>query len=200
MTAGVLNSVRSLARAAVVPHRLAVGGVGGLVLVQLLVGDQQAVENDQDGAEDGHRGERPAPAELDGERATEGDTEHRAERSAGHEGAGERGPAVGREHGEHDGQADAAVGGLADADEDAGEHQLAVVRRDGRPQRGQGPDRCHEHDRSTRPQRSPSSDSGTASRPTVSATTLVSAPSCVSVRAHSALRNGKTAESTCRDM
>ena len=51
-----------------------------------------------------------------------------------------------------------------------------------------------------RPQRSPSSDSGMASRPTVSATMLVSEPSWVSVRVHSSLRKGKTAESTWRDM
>ena len=97
-----------------------------------------AVEHDQDQADDGHRGERPAPAELDGQRAAEGDAEHRAERAAGQEGAGERGAAVDREDGEDDGQADAAVGGLTDADEDAGEHQLLVVGRDRRAERWPG--------------------------------------------------------------
>jgi len=36
--------------------------------------------------------------------------------------------------------------------------------------------------------------------PTARATTLVNEPSWVSLSAHSALRKGKTAESTCRDM
>jgi hypothetical protein len=52
----------------------------------------------------------------------------------------------------------------------------------------------------TRPQRSPSSDRGTASTATVSETTLTSPPSWVSVSAHSSLRKGKTADRTCRDM
>src|SRR3954451_8739734 len=51
-----------------------------------------------------------------------------------------------------------------------------------------------------RPNRSPNTDSGTVSTATVRATTLLSAPSCVSLNAHSALRNGKTAASTCRHM
>src|SRR3712207_2262734 len=51
-----------------------------------------------------------------------------------------------------------------------------------------------------RPSGSPSIDSGPVNTATVSATTLLSAPSWVSVSTHSALRNGNTAASTCRHM
>ena len=52
----------------------------------------------------------------------------------------------------------------------------------------------------TRPQRSASSEMGKVIRPTVSATTLTSAPSWVSLSAHSALSEGNTALITWRDM
>ena len=52
----------------------------------------------------------------------------------------------------------------------------------------------------TRPTRSATSEIGKLARPTVSATTLTSEPSCVSVKAHSVFRKGKTAFITCRDM
>ncbi|MNR34163.1 hypothetical protein D3C85_1519100 [compost metagenome] len=51
-----------------------------------------------------------------------------------------------------------------------------------------------------RPQRSATTDSGKASRPTAIETTLESAPSSESERPHSALSCGKTTLSTCRDM
>src|SRR4051794_614476 len=51
-----------------------------------------------------------------------------------------------------------------------------------------------------RPKRSASIDRGRVSTPTVRATMLLSVPSWVSVSAHWALRNGKTAASTCRHM
>ena len=147
MTDGVLKRVRSLARPPGGDRRLALGDVVDAVGVQLLVADEQAVEHDQDQADEGHRGERPAPAELDGQSATQGDAEHRAERAAGQEGAGERGAAVDREDRQDDGQADAAVGGLTDPDEDPGQHQLLVVGRERRAEGGQAPDRGHQDDR-----------------------------------------------------
>ena len=52
----------------------------------------------------------------------------------------------------------------------------------------------------TRPTRSTTSEIGMIMTPTVSATTLTSEPSCVSLSAHSALMKGKTAIITCRDM
>jgi len=51
-----------------------------------------------------------------------------------------------------------------------------------------------------RPKRSAISDTGTVRMPTISATMLLSDPSCVSVRLHSSFSSGKTALSTWRDM
>ena len=52
----------------------------------------------------------------------------------------------------------------------------------------------------TRPTRSATSEIGMIMTPTVSATTLTSKPSCVSLSAHSTLMKGRTAIITCRDM
>ena len=107
---------------------------------------------------------------------------------------------AGEEDHEDDREADAAVCHLTETDEEAGEHHLLVVGRHGAADGREAPQGRHEDDGLDRPHLSPSSDSGTASSPTVSATMLVSEPSWVSVRAHSTLRNGKMAESTWRDM
>src|SRR6185312_860723 len=123
-----------------------------------------------DEAEDGHRAERPAPSEVNGKSAAERDPDDAAEGTTGHEGSGERGSAVGREDGEDDGQADAAVRGLPDADGQAGEEQLVVADREGGRRGGDAPDDRHEDDRADPTQRSASSDSGTARMPTARAT------------------------------
>ena len=84
---------------------------------------------------------------MNGKSAAERDPDDAAEGTTGHEGSGERGSAVGGEDGEDDGQADAAVRGLPDADEQAGEEQLVVTNREGGRRGGDAPDDRHEDDR-----------------------------------------------------
>ena len=84
---------------------------------------------------------------MDGEGAAERDPDDTAERTTGHEGSGEGGPPVGREDGEDNGQADTAVCGLTDADEKAGDNQLAVTGREGGRGGRHAPDNRHEEDR-----------------------------------------------------
>ena len=105
---------------------------------ELALADHDPVEAREHQAEDAHGGEGPAPAELGREHPAERDAEHRAERAAGHERAGQRRTPVGGEDGEHDREADAAVGRLADPDEEPGDEQLAVVGGDRRADRWRG--------------------------------------------------------------
>ena len=119
---------------------------GVLVAEELRVVDEQEVEEHQHQADHGHHAEGPAPAEVDREDAAEEDAEDRAERAAGHERAGEGRALRRREHHQHDGQADAAVRGLAEPDEEPGEHHLLVVGRDGGAQRGEAPQGGHRDD------------------------------------------------------
>ncbi len=103
--------------------------------------DHEAVQGGEDQAEDPHHGERPSPAGRLGHGAADGDAEHGAEGAAGDEGAGEGGPQGDREDAEDHGDPDAAVRGLADADEEAAEEHLPVVRRQGAPEGGHAPQR-----------------------------------------------------------
>src|SRR6478736_7412 len=119
---------------------------GVLVAGKSPVVDEDGVEGDEHEAEDRHQAERPAPAELDREDPAEEDTEHGAERAAGHEGTGERRALGRREDHEHDRQADAAVGRLTEADEEAGEHHLVVAGREGAAQGGKAPETGHQDD------------------------------------------------------
>ena len=110
--------------------------------------------------------------------AAEPDAEHLAEQPAGHEGGGQRrAQALGKDA-DDDGDADAAIGRLADADERRG-RRTSPDRSAAMPQSrvamlhitaisGEAADP---------PQRSASSDSGKVSRPTMSATTPLRAPS-----------------------
>ena len=147
MTAGVDTRARSLARWATVPSAAAAGMLPGCWLrARRRVVDEHGVQGDEHEAEDGHDTERPAPAELDREDPAEEHAEHGAEGPAGHERTGERG-ALGRgEDHEDDGEADAAVGRLTETDEEAGEHHLLVVGRDGAAEGGEAPQGAHGDD------------------------------------------------------
>ena len=119
---------------------------GVLVGEELRVVDEQEVEEDQHQADHGHHAEGPAPAEVDREDAAEEDAEDRAERAAGHERAREGCALRRREDHQHDGEADASVGGFAEPDEEPGEHHLLVVRSHGGAQRGEAPQGGHRDD------------------------------------------------------
>ena len=93
----------------------------------------------------GHRGERPAPAELRGDHAAEAHADHRAERPTGHEGTSQSGVHPWRKDAEHQRDSDAAVGGLTDADQEAGDQHVLVAAGQGAPQGGEAPqDRHHD--------------------------------------------------------
>ncbi len=117
--------------------------VGG----ELPVVDEGAVEPGQHQTDHGHDDERAAPSEVRGQRPTERDAEHGAEESTGHEGARQRRATVRREEREHDGEPDAAVRGLTDAEQHPGREQLSEVRRQGGAQRGCAPHHRHHDDR-----------------------------------------------------
>ena len=72
-----------------------------------------------------------------------GHAEHGAEHAAGDEGAGEGGPHLPREHGDHHGDADAAVGGLPHSHQEAGDEHLLIVLGQGAAQGRQAPERGH---------------------------------------------------------
>ena len=76
---------------------------------------------------------------------------------------------AGEDH-EDDREADAAVGRLTETDEEAGEHHLLVVGRDGAADGGDAPEGTHEDDGLGAAPAVADSDSGIASTPTVSAT------------------------------
>ncbi|MNT13371.1 hypothetical protein D3C72_1483400 [compost metagenome] len=71
--------------------------------------------------------------------------QHRAERAAGDKGGTQACPQVAREYRQHHGNADAAVGRLADAHAQACDKHLAEAVRQRAAQRRQAPQRCHQH-------------------------------------------------------
>jgi hypothetical protein len=81
---------------------------------------------------------------MTGDEAAQADPQHRAGHAAGHEGPGQRRAHPGGEDAQHHGDADAAVGRLAEADQEAGEHHLVVGLGDGAAEGGQAPQ--HRHD------------------------------------------------------
>ena len=119
----------------------ALGRPAGLGDPRLL--DDEGIDGRQHQTEQGHAGEGPAPAEEMRQHAPAGHAEHRAEHAAGDEGAGEGGPHLPREHRDHHGDADTAVGGLPHSHQEAGDEHLLVVLCQGAAQGRQAPERGH---------------------------------------------------------
>ncbi|MNN14008.1 hypothetical protein D3C81_1270610 [compost metagenome] len=124
---------------------------GGLVLAlrSIRAGDPRFAHHDriderQQQAEHRHAGERPAPAEVFGENATQRHAEHRAEHAAGHERASQGRTHAAGEYREHHGDADAAVGCLPYADQEACDEHLLEAFRQAAAERRQAPQDGHQ--------------------------------------------------------
>ncbi|MNO94308.1 hypothetical protein D3C76_859260 [compost metagenome] len=125
-------------------QRSLVGGIGQAPRGNARLTHDQRVEHRQGQAKERHAGKRPAPAQVLGHHAAQRHAQHRAEHATGHERAGQGGAHLAREHRHHHGDADAAVSGLADADQKARDEHLLVVLGDSAAQRGQAPHHRHE--------------------------------------------------------
>ncbi|MCY1423247.1 hypothetical protein D9M71_389550 [compost metagenome] len=79
-----------------------------------------------------------------GQHATQGDAQHRPEHAARHEGACQGSAHFPREHRYHHGNADTAIGGFADADEESGEEHLLEVFSQSAAEGGQAPEPGHQ--------------------------------------------------------
>ncbi|MNH13384.1 hypothetical protein D3C79_729540 [compost metagenome] len=107
--------------------------------------DDDRVEHRQHQAEQCHAGECPAPAQVLGQHPAQGHAQHRAEHAARHERPGQRRAHVAGEYRDHHGNADTAIGSLADPDQKARNEHLRVVFRQATAERGQAPQHGHQH-------------------------------------------------------